>query len=239
MDLNPDDLDSTQLYKILIGSVVPRAIGWTSTLSKEGVANLAPISFFTVVSRKPPMVSLTLQPRSNRVDLKDTLINARETGEFVVNVVSLEMVNEMHLSSVEYPPDEDEFEITGLVRGASKTVKAPRVQGAPVSMECKVVSITPMGEVGDHLLIGQVTHFHIEDRLWLPEGRVDTASLHPVGRLAAEYTLADAIFTCPMPEEGLKKYISKPWTRIDGRDVGWSPLQEKSWSPAGNVKLVE
>ncbi|MFI6494056.1 flavin reductase family protein [Streptomyces sp. NPDC050564] len=82
--INSDGLDARSAYKLLIGSVTPRAIGWVSTLSPSGSANLAPISFFTVVSRKPPMVSLTIQPRSDGRTLKDTFVNIRDTGEFVI-----------------------------------------------------------------------------------------------------------------------------------------------------------
>jgi len=239
MQIDPDTLSADELYKIMIGSVVPRPICWASTLSPDGIANLAPFSFFTVVSRKPPMVSLTIQPRSDRVQLKDTLVNARDTGEFVVNVVSLPQANQMHVSSVEYQPEEDEFAITGLGKTSSVAVRPPRVTGAPIAMECKVHSITPMGEAGDHVLVGRVVRFHFREDMWLAGGRVNTAALHPVGRLAAEYTLADAVFTCPMAPELVADYSARPWQRIDGRDVGWSPLNERTWSAAGNVKLAD
>src|SRR5262245_35287160 len=89
MIIDADTLDATASYKLLIGSILPRAIGWVSTLSVDGVANLAPISFFTAVGRKPPMVSLSLQPRMDGVTLKDTFVNMRDTGEFVTNLVTL------------------------------------------------------------------------------------------------------------------------------------------------------
>jgi flavin reductase (DIM6/NTAB) family NADH-FMN oxidoreductase RutF len=236
--LDPNNLGAPELYKILIGTVVPRPIGWASTLSVDGVANLAPFSFFTVVSRKPPMVSLTIQPRSDLVTLKDTLVNARDTGEFVVNIVSLAQVNQMHVSSVEYPPDADEFDITGLQKVACEIVKPPRVANAPVSLECKVERITPMGEVGDHVLIGRVVRIHIRDDIWLPEnGRVDTAAFQPIGRLAAEYTLADALFACPIDDELIASREGMRGTRIDQKDSHWSPVDEKTWSASGNTNL--
>ncbi len=86
MIVDAADLDPTSAYKLLIGSVVPRAIAWVSTVSQSGVANLAPISFFTVVGRQPPVVSLTMQPRADGVTLKDTFVNIRDTGEFVTNL---------------------------------------------------------------------------------------------------------------------------------------------------------
>ncbi|NWA29891.1 flavin reductase family protein [Pseudomonas gingeri] len=237
MEIDPDTLDSTETYKILIGSVLPRPIGWASTISADGVANLAPFSFFTVVSRKPPMVSLTIQPRSDRTKLKDTLINARETGEFVINVVSLAQANQMHITSGEHDPETDEFELAGLTTIPSITVRAPRVAGAPITMECKVESILSMGEVGDHLVIGRITRFHIRDDLWLDRGRIDTAALQPVGRLAAEYTLVNSVFACPIPEYVLDNQAHMRMHRIDSKDASWSALDERGWSAAGNAKV--
>lgn len=237
MELDPQQLDTDALYKILIGSVVPRPIGWASTISTTGVANLAPFSFFTVVSRNPPMVSLTIQPRSDRVRLKDTLINARETGEFVVNIVSLPNVNQMHLSSVEHDPETDEFDVAGLEKAPSVTVRAPRVANAPVAMECKVDRILALGDVSDHLVIGRVTRFHIRDSLWLDRGRIDTAGLQPVGRLAAEYTLTNSVFSCPIPQELILAQSSERMQRLDGHATSWSPLDEKGWSAAGNATV--
>ncbi len=236
MILDADALDATACYKLLIGSVVPRAIGWASTLSVDGVANLAPFSFFTVVCRKPPMVSLTMQPRSDRVTLKDTLVNIRDTGEFVVNLVSLPHADAMHRSSVEHPPEADEFELTGLSKAPSAAVRPPRVAGAPVAFECRLDRIIPLGEVGDHVVFGRVVRFHVRDELYLGGGRVDTAALLPVGRLAAEYTLADNVFTCPVASEVLEGRAGTRMARLDARPAGWSPLDEAAWSPAGNAK---
>jgi flavin reductase (DIM6/NTAB) family NADH-FMN oxidoreductase RutF len=237
VEIDPDALDSSALYKILIGSVVPRPIGWASTLSVDGVANIAPFSFFTVVARKPPMISLTIQPRSSRTQLKDTLTNARETGELVINIVSLPFANQMHLSSVEHPPEADEFELCGLTKAQSVTVRPPRVEGVPVAMECKVETILSFGEVEDNVLIGRVTRFHIRDDVWLDRGRIDTAALQPVGRLASEYTLADTVFVCPLPDSAMAENAQSRMRRIDARDTNWSPLDEKTWSAAGNAMI--
>ena len=94
MILNANELDATQTYKLLIATIVPRPIGWISTLSTDGVPNLAPFSFFTVVGRKPPVLSVTIQHRSNGVTLKDTYVNIRDTGEFVANLVTLPLLRE-------------------------------------------------------------------------------------------------------------------------------------------------
>src|SRR5882672_2694658 len=155
MIIDAATLDPTSGYKLLIGSILPRAIGWVSTVSKDGIANLAPISFFTAVGRKPPMVSLSLQPRSDGVTLKDTFVNIRDTGEFVVSMVSLPQAHQMHRSAFEFAPDVDEFTAVGLEKEPSVVVRAPGVKGAPVSIECKVDRIIPMGDLGDHVVFGE------------------------------------------------------------------------------------
>jgi flavin reductase (DIM6/NTAB) family NADH-FMN oxidoreductase RutF len=236
MIFDPENLDATACYKLLIGSIVPRAIGWTSTLSPEEVPNLAPFSFFTVVSRKPPMVSLTIQPKSNRQHLKDTLVNIRETKEFVVNIATLRLANAMHASSIEYPPEVDEFEAVGLRKVPSDLVKPWRVADAPISMECRLEQILPMGEVDDHLVIGRIVRFHVADALALQNGRIDTAALEPVGRLAGEYVISEKIFACPVADEVLDQHTGARMRRLDQRDAHWSPLNEATWSAAGDAK---
>ena len=237
MEFDPDDLDSTMCYKLLIGSIVPRPIGWASTLSRDGIPNLAPFSFFTCVCRKPPMVSLTIQPKSDRLYEKDTLINIRETGEFVVNTVSLANANPMHASSKEFPPEVDEFVEVGLEKAPSHVVKPLRVASAPIAMECRVDRLLSMGDVGDHLVIGRVVRFHVAEKVMVQTGRIDTALLQPVGRLAGEYVLLEKMFACPVPDETLARHAG-PMYRIDEKETGWSPLDEKDWSAAGNAKAT-
>ena len=114
MIIDSEDLDETSTYKLLIGSIIPRPIAWVSTVSTEGVGNIAPISFFTCVGRKPPRISLSIQPRSDRVTLKDTFVNIRDTGEFVTNLATLPQVTAVHRSAIEFEPDVDEFEAIGV-----------------------------------------------------------------------------------------------------------------------------
>jgi flavin reductase (DIM6/NTAB) family NADH-FMN oxidoreductase RutF len=194
-------LDPARACKLLIGSITPRAIGLISTLSKDGITNLAPISFFTGAGRKPPMVCINLQPRSDGVTLKDTFVNIRDPGEFVANMVTLEQAHQMHRTAFEFPPEVDEFVEVGLQKAPSEVVRAPRVAGAPISMECRKHVIIPVGEVGDHMIIGEVLCFHIGDDLYLERGRIDTAAIHSVGRLTAEYTLVENVFVTPLDSE--------------------------------------
>ncbi|MFG1396718.1 flavin reductase family protein [Roseixanthobacter pseudopolyaromaticivorans] len=235
MILDTATMDATSCYKILIGSIVPRAIGWVSTLSVNGVANLAPFSFFTAVCRKPPMVSLTIQPKSDRVTLKDTLINIRETGVFVTNLVTLPLADAMHHSSMEHPPEADEFALAGLTTAACDLVRAPRVAEAPVSMECRLERIISLGEVGDHVVFGEVMRFHVRDDIYLEGGRIDTAGLNPVGRLAAEYTLVENIFTCPVEPDLIAAREGRRMARLDGKAADWSQIAQPGWTGSGNA----
>ncbi len=236
MIIDSTTLDAESAYKLLIGSILPRAIGWVSTLSKDGVANLAPISFFTAVGRKPPMVSLSMQPRSDGVTLKDTFINIRDTGEYVINMVTLPQAHAMHRSAFEFASDVDEFEAVGLEKEPSVVVRAPRVKGSPISMECRLDRIIPIGELNDHVVFGEVLRFHLRDDIYLDRGRIDTSALSAVGRLAAEYTLVQNAFTTPLDAELLSSLADRRSTRIDGRPDDYSPINDKSWSPSGSTR---
>jgi flavin reductase (DIM6/NTAB) family NADH-FMN oxidoreductase RutF len=193
--IDPSELDPQSVYKLLIGSVVPRPIAWTSTVSREGTRNLAPFSFFTVASRNPPMLCISLGPRnSDDAPSKDTLSNVEETGEFVINIVSLSLSNNMYESSKSHPPETDEFERAGLTPASCEVVRAPRVGEAGVSMECLLDRVLPLGS--DHLVIGRMVRFHVRDELY-HNGRIDIPALDPLGRLAGNYTKVETIFELP------------------------------------------
>ncbi len=236
MIIDASTLNETSNYKLLIGSILPRAIGWVSTQSHAGVANLAPISFFTAVGRMPPVVSISLQPRSDGVTLKDTFVNIRDTGEFVVNMVTLPLAHAMHRSAFEFDSDVDEFTAIGLEKEASVVVATPRVKDAPISLECKLERIIPMGGMNDHVVFGEVVRFHIRDDVYMEGGRIDTGALQAVGRLAAEYTLVHNAFTTPLDEELLAGFRGKRAGRLDGHADGYSPIDSKEWSASGATR---
>jgi flavin reductase (DIM6/NTAB) family NADH-FMN oxidoreductase RutF len=235
MILDADELDAAQTYKLLIATIVPRAIGWISTVSTDGVANLAPFSFFTVVGRKPPVLSITIQHRSDGVTLKDTYVNIRDTGEFVANLVTLPLADRMHKSAFEHPSEVDEFEAAGLEKAPSVFVRPPRVALAPVAMECKLEREFTVGDFEDHVVWGRVLRFFIRDDVYLEGGRVDTAVLAPVGRLAAEYTLVENVFTTPLDPAILKERDGARMHRLDGKPTDWSAVNQKNWSASGSV----
>jgi flavin reductase (DIM6/NTAB) family NADH-FMN oxidoreductase RutF len=194
--IDPSELDPQSVYKLLIGSVVPRPIAWTSTVNEHGVRNLAPFSFFTVASRQPPMLCISVGPRvDSNIPTKDTLDNIEDTGEFVVNIVSLSLSNTMFESSKNHPPEADEFEKAGLTPAPCEVVGAPRVEEAGVSMECLLDRVLPLGS--DHLVIGRMVRFHVRDELYGENGRIDVVGLDPLGRLAGDYTKVETIFELP------------------------------------------
>jgi flavin reductase (DIM6/NTAB) family NADH-FMN oxidoreductase RutF len=229
-------LDAESGYKLLIGTIVPRAIGWVSTLSPTGVANLAPISFFTAVGRKPPMVSLSMQPRSDGT-LKDTLTNIRDTGEFATNLVTLPNAHHAHRSAFEFPPDVDEFDALGIEKAACEVIRAPRVASAPVAFECTLERMIPVGDT-DYVVWGVVQRFHIADEVYLERdggARVDTVALPVIGRLAAEYTLVSNTFTTPLDDGLTVAHTGRRMRRLDGLDDDFAAVDQASWSPSGSV----
>lgn len=179
--INPAEHDPRDVYKILIGSIVPRPIAFVSTLSTEGVRNLAPFSFFNAVCAAPPVISISI---SYRAAEKDTLRNIRETREFVVNIVSDEFSEQMNLTSGEYAPEVDEFEVSGLTPVASELVRPPRVKESRVQMECRLHQIVPVSDrpMGATLVLGQVARFHVDDAI-VDNFRIDPAKLNAIGRM--------------------------------------------------------
>ena len=179
---DPSTTAPLNIYKLLVGTVVPRPIAFVSTISPEGVANLAPFSFFTVASANPPVLCFTTSFREPR---KDTLINVRATNEFVVNIVSEEFAAKMNVTSGEYAYGVDEFAESGLTALASDLVRPPRVKESHVNMECTLLQTIEVSNkpLGGTLILGEVVRFHIDDAL-VEDFRIDPDALAAVGRMA-------------------------------------------------------
>lgn len=210
MIIDPLNMTAKQNYKLLIGSVVPRPIAWVSTISSDGIANLAPFSFFTVVSRNPPMLAFSVgegvEERAGTI--KDTLQNIRKNKEFVINIVTARLANEMAKSGEHVTSEINEFDYVGLTAAESIAVSVPRVLEAPINMECKLHDIIQLGD--DHLVIGRLVKFHIKDELY-QNGRINLEKLAPIGRLAGNYTPVETIFSLPIDhlDEILKPPVDK------------------------------
>jgi flavin reductase (DIM6/NTAB) family NADH-FMN oxidoreductase RutF len=200
------NLDAPQAYKLLTGVVVPRPIAWVTTRSPEGVVNLAPFSTFTYVSTKPPMIGFNAGRRAGQ--RKDTARNIQATGEFVVHVVDESLLEAMHESAVEHPPDVSEPELLGLELMASDRVGVPRLVAPRVAMECRFHSATPYGDTGSEFIVGEVLVFHVRDEL-MDDGKVDTAQLNPVCRLGGpRYARLGAIVTLRQLEQTPQSVIA-------------------------------
>ncbi|HEU4725295.1 MAG TPA: flavin reductase family protein [Candidatus Eisenbacteria bacterium] len=181
--LDPATIPPAEAYALLTGCVVPRPIAFVSSLSKAGVANLAPFSFFNAGGAHPPsVVFMPVTSGTNRD--KDTLHNVRETGEFVVHLVPWALRERMNQASADYPPEVDEFEEAGFTKVPSVKVKPYRAAECPVALECKVYKIVEHGEGPYHAnyVIGEVLYFHLAEAV-LTNGRVDAAKLDVIARL--------------------------------------------------------
>jgi len=199
MELDPRTAAPEAVYKLLIGCVVPRPIAWVSTVDAAGVPNLAPFSFFMGVCQEPPTIAFSSSPRGQ--GRKDTVRNAEHTGDFVVNVVDDDRAEQMNLTSGDYPPEVDEFALTGLTAAPGVRVRAPRVAEAPVSMECRVVQVIPVGRGPNSLVLGEIVYFHVRDDVYeRATGRINMHRLKPVGRLAGNaYSHIHDIFEMKRP----------------------------------------
>ncbi len=197
MQLDPETMVKTDVYKLLIGCVVPRPIAWVSSIDEDGIPNLAPFSFFMGVCNDPPMIAFSSGRREDAK--KDTVQNIEHTRDFVVNIVDDALAEKMNLTSGDYPPNVDEFSLTGLTAADSVKVKAPRVLEAPANLECRVSQIIPVGHGPHSLVLGEIVYFHVRDALY-ENGRIDQHGLRPVGRLAGQlYSHTHDIFELKRP----------------------------------------
>ena len=183
--------------------VVPRPIGWISTLAEDGTVNLAPYSFFNAFAQDPHYVAYG-SGQSVRGGRKDSLSNIEATGEFVLSMATWAQRENMNLTSTNAGPEVDEFELAGLGKVASNLVKPPRVEGAPAALECRHHQTVPLpgddGSVVDHLVIGRVVGIFIDDA-YITDGRVDTAAMQPLARLGySEYAVVSEAFRMRRPD---------------------------------------
>jgi flavin reductase (DIM6/NTAB) family NADH-FMN oxidoreductase RutF len=198
----PDPRVSPNPFK---ACVVPRPIGWISTLSAAGVPNLAPFSFFNAIGEAPPLVMFCANGEHVDGGEKDSVKNARESGEFVVNLATWTLRDAVNQTSARVSRSVDEFELAGLTPVPSLRVRPPRVSESPVSLECVVSDIhdLPFDESRElgWMVLGRVLGMHIADEV-LVDGRVSIAKLHPIARLGyREFAAVEHIFTMGRPGE--------------------------------------
>jgi len=185
MIIDPSIENPQNIYKLMIGTIIPRPIAFVSSLSADGVPNLAPFSFFTAISANPPVICFSPMVRSSDGAQKDTLRNVEATREFVVNIVSEDFAAQMNQCSAEYPPEIDEFVVSGLTPIPSDLVKPARVKESRVQMECRLLQVVHINDkpLSGSLVIGEVLRFHVADELEVDNFRVDPARLNAIGRM--------------------------------------------------------
>ena len=201
MLIDPAETSIRDMYQHMIRAITPRPIAWVSTISDDGIVNLAPFSFFSGVSANPPSVVFSV---ANRRDgsKKDTLQNIEANRQFVVNVVSRVQAEAMNQTSAEYPPDIDEFQAAGLTAVPATHVTPPRVAGAPIQMECELMQVVPVGDgpAAGNLVIGRILTMHVDDQVVDANGKIDPAKVDSIGRMGgASYTTTRDRFDLDRP----------------------------------------
>src|SRR6478609_1982666 len=201
MQFDPQEIDQRAVYKLMTGTVIPRPIGWISTISEAGVQNLAPFSYFNAVGEDPPHVMFSTTRGGDKN--KDTLNNVLANKQFVVNIVTEELVEKMNLTSKAIPPTESEFDLAGLTPIPSVKIKAPRVKECTVTMECEMVHhyfLEDYKDGGACVVIGRVVMFHVDESVLLDDFKINLETYKPVARLAGgNYSKLGEIFSIKRP----------------------------------------
>lgn len=183
LDFDVAAMERLRLYKIVAGSVLPRPIGVVSTVAANGQHNVAPFSFFNILSSDPPYVAISISRHLPGGRPKDTLMNIRDVGEFVVNIASEEMASAIDTCAQPFSPEVDEFALSGLTAVASTVVRAPAVSESKVNFECRVYQIIELPKSSYTLVLGEVVHIRVNEEVLEANGRINLEELRPIGRL--------------------------------------------------------
>ena len=230
ISIEPKDLSPAKLQSYLQGAVAPRPIAFASTLSKSGKPNLSPFSFFNVFSSNPPILIFSPARRVRDNSIKHTLINCEVTHEVVINIVNYDIVQQMSLSSTEYPDGVNEFLKSGLTQIPSDIVKPYRVAESPVHFECKVNEIIPLGNKGGagNLIICEVVKIHINENILDENGSISPEKIDLVSRMGENwysrakmglFEVEKPITTLGIGVEIIPDFIKKS-AIFDGNDLG-------------------
>lgn len=201
LSIDPSTNTERENYKLLTGSIIPRPIAFVTTMSKDGILNGAPFSYFTIVSANPPMLSLAVQRTEGR--RKDTARNIIDKREFVVHVVDEQNVEKVNITAAPLPPEQSEIELAHFTPAESINISVPGVQEAKIRMECRLEHVLPLGGEGGSpacdLIIGKVVQFHINQQI-MEQGRIDPRGLAAVSRLAGnDYAKIGELFSIERP----------------------------------------
>jgi flavin reductase (DIM6/NTAB) family NADH-FMN oxidoreductase RutF len=182
--LQASGMDTQTAYRLLCGIVTPRPIAWITTVGRDGRVNAAPFSSYNYVAHSPPMVAVNIGAREG--ELKDTARNIRDTGWFCVNVATEAVMETLHLSAADYPPEVSEPEALGIALLPGTHTPVPRIAASPIHMECRLDQAVMLGRGVNTLYIGEVLAFHLSGAVY--DGRnVDSVKLRPIARLGGPY----------------------------------------------------
>ena len=197
MQFDTQNTDESVLYKLLTGTIIPRPIGWISTVDRNGVNNLAPFSYFNLVSHDPPCVMFSTGRAKN--NNKDTLNNVLQNGQFVVNLATLDIVEQMNATSATVPSEIDEFELANVTPIDSVFIQPKRVKESPIHMECEMIHhyfIDNIDGGGACIVIGKIKMIHIDDSILMENNRINLDVYKPVARLAgSNYSTLGELFS--------------------------------------------
>jgi flavin reductase (DIM6/NTAB) family NADH-FMN oxidoreductase RutF len=189
MTFNPEVVEASTLYKLLTGTVIPRPIGWISTVDENGINNLAPFSYFNMVSSDPPCVMFSTRRDNNQN--KDTLNNVLKTGQFVANLVSLDVVEQMNTTSAPVAANVDEFKLAGVTPVDSLLIAPKRVKESKVNFECEMVHHYFIKDKNGNetacVVIGEIKMIHIDDAILSENNHINMEIYQPVARLAGSF----------------------------------------------------
>ncbi|RXH55559.1 flavin reductase family protein [Granulicella sibirica] len=181
MHIDIEKATAREKYNLLIGLVAPRPIAWVTSMDEDGALNAAPFSAYNYLCTDPPIIGMGVMEKGEFVP-KDTARNIRRTGEFVVNVVTEDLLHEMNICATDFPPGVNELEMAGLTTAPSTIVKVPRIAQAHAALECREFTTLAVGR--SHIILGQVVAMYIEDRFVNPDGPYVLAEeLHAIGRM--------------------------------------------------------
>lgn len=201
MEIDPQETSQKNIYKILTGAVIPRPIGWVSSISEDGIPNLAPFSFFNAVGEDPPHIMFSTVRTGDKN--KDTLNNVLATKQFVVNMATEDLVEVMNATSIELPPEGNEFDYAGLTPIPSVKVKPFRVKECVITFECELVhhySLEDHKNGGATIMVGRIVMFHVDESVLLDDYKINMDTYKPVARLAgSNYSKLGEIFSIKRP----------------------------------------
>ncbi|MDZ4750643.1 MAG: flavin reductase family protein [Flavobacteriales bacterium] len=207
ISIDTKDTPVPKLHQYLLGAIAPRPIAFASTIDAQGRPNLAPFSFFNVFSVKPPIVIFSPARRGRDNTTKHTYENALAVKECVINIVNYDMVQQMSLTSAEFPEGVNEFEKSGLTPLASELVRPFRVAESPVQMECKINEVLALGNEGGagNLIICEVLRIHMDEKIFDDLGRISPYKIDTVSRLGGSYysRARNGLFELPQPSNNL------------------------------------